>query len=121
MADIIPISPDKVAEAIKRINECGKILKTSMAEQLTRAVEAAAPINDVFWSDPRIGVNGASLLSKLGMHIQFLAMHYPEMMNSVLAGAGSTLTVNQDGTVTHTPPPPPEPEPEPEEAETQPE
>ena len=100
---IIPVTPDPVGDAIERINECGVRIASCLSEQLTRCIESAAPINATFWSDPRIGPGGVALLQKLSAHITLLATHFPDSMNSVLAGAGSTLTPNADGTVTHTP------------------
>ena len=101
---VITDTPDPVRDAIKVINECGDLISLCLAKQLTRAVQAAAPINAIFWSDPRIGINGDALLQKLKEHIGLLATHFPERMNATLAGAGSGLAPNPDGTVTYTPP-----------------
>lgn len=114
---ILNIPADPVIEAAAKLNECGARIAAVLSEQLTRAVEAVAPINSIFWSDPRVGTGGAALLAKLGAHVQLLATHYPAFMNFVLAGAGQYLTPQPDGSVVYAPPPPPpapEPEPEPE-------
>jgi hypothetical protein len=102
-AMIIPTSPDPVAEAIDFINVQSGVISQVMSTHLTKVIDHVAPINDIFWSDPRIGNGGKALLLKLSANIAALAMHGNEYMNETLLGAGSTLTPNDDGTVTHTP------------------
>ena len=101
---IIPETPDPIGAAIKTINQCGEVIASTLAEQLTRIIDAGAPINSTLWSDPRIGTGGAALLGKLGAFVGLLATHFPERMNATLAGAGQNLTANADGTVTYTAP-----------------
>ena len=101
---IIPTQPDPVAQAIDFINMKGALIAQAMSTALTEVIEHVAPINDIFWSDPRIGTTGKALLEKLETSIQALALYGSEWLNATLLGAGSTLTKNDDGTVTHTPP-----------------
>lgn len=107
---IINENPDPVREAIAHVNICGERIGDCIARELTSIISRVAPINGSFWSDSRIGTSGASLLAKLGAHVQFLATHFPDKLNAVILSAGSTLTANTDGTVTHTPAPEPPPE-----------
>jgi len=103
MDEIIPTPSDPVGDAIAVINASGARIAATLAREVTKCIEAASPINAIFWTDPRIGTNGVALLQKLGAHVALIATHFPDMMNATLAGAGSTLTPNADGTVTHTP------------------
>ena len=112
---IVNLPPDPVAEAVKTIEACGEKIAACLQENLTRIVDAGAKVNPVFWSDPRIGTNGAALLAKLSAFVGILAANFPERMNATLTSAGQNLTANPDGTVTYTPPDPePELEPAPE-------
>lgn len=103
---IIPETPDPTGDAIKKVNEAGYLIACCLSKHVTRCIAEVAPINDIFWSDPRIGAGGAALLQKLGAHVALIATHFPTFMNATLASAGSTLNANPDGTVTHTPPEP---------------
>jgi len=100
---IIVKVPDPVADAIDLINTKSALIAQAMSTHLTELIAAVAPINDIFWSDKRIGNGGVTLLTKLSTNIQALAMHGNEWMNATILGAGSTLTPNDDGTVTHKP------------------
>ena len=100
---IINIQPDPIGAAIKVINSAGDRIGAVVAEEITRCISEASPINDAFWNDPRIDKNGKALLQKMGAHIQLIATIYPDKMNPVLAGAGARLTPNQDGAVTYAP------------------
>ena len=104
MHKIITEIPDPVGDAIKIINQCGGRMAERMSVELTMIMEAGIPINNILWSDPRIGTNGVVLLQKLGTFVGVLAAHFPEKMNAVLASAGQNLVPHEDGTVTYTPP-----------------
>lgn len=109
---IINIPPDPVIVAAAKLNHYGERIAEELAEKVTLAVQAVAPINHIFWSDPRVGTGGEALLNKLKDHIALLSTHYPNSMNPTLAGAGQYLTPQPDGSVVYAPPPPPPEEPE---------
>ena len=104
MDDIIEVEPDRVAEALAVINASGKRIASTLEKEVSKCIEIVAPINGIFWNDPRIGNKGTALLQKLGDHVALIATHFPKSMNATLAGAGVALTPNTDGTVTYTPP-----------------
>jgi hypothetical protein len=102
---LIPIPPDKTGEIAQLINafsdECGNF----MADRLTRLLKAVNPVKEQFFEDPRVGENGAALLTVLRAHVQFMAQLYPTRMNKIIATADQYLNIRQDGRVTYDPPP----------------
>lgn len=102
---LIRLQKDQAGEALNFVNDTADEIAEFLGDSLTRVMDRVSPINSIFFNDPRVSVNGALLLMKLGAHVQFLATHYPEKMNATLARAGLYLNAHADGTVTYDPPP----------------
>lgn len=58
-----------------------------------------------FWD--RVGTQGVTILQELGYWRTILTQKNPDMINQTIAEAGSTLTVNPDGSITVNVPPAP--------------
>lgn len=98
----ITVSTDHVAHTATLIDQQFRQVLTSIASALEQSVKAVAKNDNhsaqAFWD--RIGTGGAALLTELATWRGILQAKAPDLVNDTIASAGSTLTVNPDGSIT---------------------